>query len=106
LTTAQSITFSATDASGISGYRCKLNAAAFAACTSPFSTGTLAVGANTITIEATDSAGNTATNTTSITVDQTVPVVTVDAAPSPLTNATTSQDITFNATDASGISGY
>ena len=101
---AQDVAFTATDASGIASVTCQLGSAAATSCSSPFSTGTLAQGANLITVVATDNAGNAATATATITLDTTPPVVTITPPASP-TNSAASKNVAFTATDASGIAG-
>ncbi len=101
-TSSQSISFSASDANGVASIQCRTNSGSFAACASPYATGTLSVGTNTIDVRATDNAGNVTTQSTTIVVDQTAPSLTVNAPNSP-TNSTSSQNITFSSSDASGI---
>ncbi len=52
-------TFSFTATEAGSTFACRVDAAAFAACTTPFTTGVLADGAHTFEVRATDAAGNT-----------------------------------------------
>lgn len=101
---AASITFSATDtASAIAGYTCSVDGAAYAACTSPFSLSSLAAGAHTFSVKATDAAGNVTASPTTYawTVDLVAPVPTWSSTPSSVTNQTQA-DFTFTATDSGG----
>jgi Big-like domain-containing protein len=69
---------------------CQVDAGAFASCSSPFTTTTLADGAHAITIRASDAAGNTATATTaSFTIDTVPPTVTLTGQPATLSNDST-----------------
>ena len=72
-------------------FQCRVDAGSFAACTSPHTTATLADGAHTFEVRATDAAGNTDDTpaSRSITVDTTAPQTSIDAGPVGLTrNAT------------------
>ena len=77
-----------------SSFACSLDSAAFASCTSPLTTGTLANGAHTFEVLATDASGNTdpTAASRSFTVDTVAPQTTISDAP-PAT--TTSQLATF-----------
>jgi hypothetical protein len=74
-----SFAFSSTD-SGAS-FGCQLDGGGFAACTSPFTTSTLSDGDHRLTVEATDTAQNTAAVARSFIVDTTAPVVTIFSGP-------------------------
>jgi parallel beta-helix repeat protein len=84
-----------------SSFACSLDAAAFAACTSPASNTGLSQGAHTFEVRATDRAGNTdptpATHTW--TVDTTAPETTIDDGPADPTNST-SATFAFSATES------
>jgi hypothetical protein len=70
-------TFTATEAG--STFQCNLDAAAFAACTAPFTTGTVADGTHTFSVRATDALGNTdATPATTTFTVSTTPAATCD----------------------------
>lgn len=57
--TVDSVALLALTASETATFTCSLDGAAFAACTSPFTTGELAAGDHALTVRATDTAGNT-----------------------------------------------
>ena len=67
----------------------------------------LAEGANQLRLCLTDAAGNTASATTSVTLDSTAPETTIDSGPAALTNAT-GATFAFSATDpgGSGIASF
>ncbi len=60
------ITFTGADTGGgsIANFECKLDSAAFAACTSPYSVSSLSEGAHSVSIRAVDTAGNTGSSST------------------------------------------
>jgi len=73
----------ASTSTDVAGFRCKLGANAFTACTSPKSYANVPNGPVAFTVEAMDNAGNTSTATRNVTVfaaDTTPPVVSVDPA--------------------------
>jgi large repetitive protein len=75
-----SFAFTATEQST---FQCKLDAAAVSACTSPKSYGSLADGAHTFTVRATDKAGNTGPDASyTWTIDTAAPTVTITDKPS------------------------
>ncbi|MCX5742545.1 MAG: Ig-like domain-containing protein, partial [Proteobacteria bacterium] len=84
--------------------QCKVDAGGNVPCVSPFTASTVADGAHTITVSATDAAGNTGTaTTTSFTVDTVAPTVAITAGPDngfPITDTTPTY--TFTATGATG----
>ncbi len=71
--------------------QCRVDTAAFAACSSPLTTAALAEGAHTFEVRATDEAGNTDPTpaSRSFAVDTTAPQTTIDSGPSGPTNDTT-----------------
>jgi CSLREA domain-containing protein len=79
------------------GLQCRVDAAPFAACTSPHSTAALTDGAHTFEVRATDAAGNTDTSPASrtITVDTTAPETTIGDRP-PATTTSTSAMFAFS----------
>lgn len=91
--------FTANDANALT-IECRLDTGAFVACASPASVNDVPQGPHTITVRATDPAGNTASATTSITVDSIDPSVSFS---SPAANAYLGSDdvsVAFSATDA------
>jgi len=66
-----------------STFECKVDSGVFAACTSPFSPGLLTDGAHTVSVRATDPAGNVEVDpaTRSFTVDTTAPQTTITKHP-------------------------
>ena len=79
--TDRSPTFAFTGESG-SSFACHLDAAAFAACTSPTTYAAVADGLHTFTVRATDAAGNSAVASYGWTIDSTGPTVTITQRPS------------------------
>ena len=87
-------------ASEPSTFRCKLDATAFAPCTSPQSYTALAGGPHTFVAEATDAAGNVGTASYNWTIDATAPTVTITVKP-PNQSNDTSPSFGFTASEAS-----
>ena len=79
--------------------QCKLDAGAFAACTSPKGYSSLADGEHTFTVKATDTAGNTSQDAYTWTIDATPPTVTItgDKPANPTKSASAS--FSFSASD-------
>jgi hypothetical protein len=94
-----SFSFSANES--VTGYQCRIGAAAFAACTSPYSYGPLADGAHSFDVEATaDLAGNPGTPTNySWTID-TIPSDTSITSQPPALSNTASPSFGLSATEA------
>jgi hypothetical protein len=94
------ISFTASESSVT--FACKLDAAAFASCTSPVRLTQLAAGSHTYSVQATDKAGNTgapATVTWTYTPpDRTPPTVKIEATP-PSSTTDTSARFTFSANE-------
>src|SRR5262249_4917280 len=82
-----------------SRFECRIDSGAFVACTSPFSTGTLAEGSHTFQVRAIDAAGNVDPTPASFTwvVDLTAPDTTITASPAnPSNNSSPSFSFTAN----------
>ncbi|MCE9575231.1 MAG: cell envelope biogenesis protein OmpA, partial [Deltaproteobacteria bacterium] len=77
---------------------CKIDTGAFAACTSPFSMA-LADGAHTLTVRATDAAGNVGTDAQAFSIDTGLPDTTIVTGPASPTSTTTAA-FTFTSTEA------
>ncbi|MBJ7459202.1 MAG: hypothetical protein JHD02_08450, partial [Thermoleophilaceae bacterium] len=84
-TSTPQVDFSASDVNSLT-LECKVGAAAYAPCTSPWTTDTLSDGSHTASVRATDAAGNVAVATTTFTVDTTAPTTTIDVTPDTLDN--------------------
>lgn len=103
-----SVAFHATDPDNPSSaiaFTCHLDSLAAAPCTSPFAYSGLGGGAHSLTVTATDPAGNVTTAALPFTVDSTPPTVAFD---SPAANVKTlpTGSITFHATDPDDTSGF
>ena len=94
-------TFSFTATEAGSTFQCRVDAGAFAACTTPFTTAALSDGAHTFEVRATDTAGNTDPTPASraFSVDTTPPDTTITAGPTGATNDNT-PTFSFTATEA------
>ena len=92
--------FSSSEAN--STFECRVDAAAFAPCTSPHALGTLPDGEHTFSVRATDAAGNVDLTpaTRSFTVDTAAPDTVIDSGPSGATNDAT-PTFTFSSSEAS-----
>ena len=92
-----SFAFTASEAG--SSFSCRLDGAAFAACTTPKIYAALGDGAHTFEVRATDLAGNTgASSTHTWSIDATTPTVTISQKPGDPTNDT-SPSFTFGASE-------
>ena len=88
------------DSAGASGFECRVDAAAFAACASGDSFGPFADGLHTFFVRAVDAAGNaSAAASFQWTIDTVVPVVTLTQNPPSITNQT-SASFGFSSTTA------
>ncbi len=90
-------TFSA-DESTPGGFQCKLDAAAFAVCTSPKTLPATTDGSHTFTVKANDTAGNTGQTIYTWTIDTDPPTITLASPPNPSNDATPT--FTFSADEA------
>jgi Glycosyl hydrolase catalytic core/RTX calcium-binding nonapeptide repeat (4 copies)/Bacterial Ig-like domain len=81
LTNNPSPTFSFASTDSGASFSCQLDGGGFAACTSPLTTSTLSDGDHRFTVEATDTAQNTAAVSRAFTVDATAPAVTISSGP-------------------------
>ena len=103
--TTGAFSFTGTDAggSGVASYECKLDAGAWAACTSPRSFTGLADGSHTVQVRAIDTAGNVDGTPASSTwiVDTTNPTTALDTTP-PAQSASDTAGFTFTGADPGG----
>lgn len=104
------VSFTATDNVGVTGTTCKLDSAAPAACASGQSYPGLTNGSHTITVSATDAAGNVGSASTTFTVnvapaDTVKPVVTITSPTNNLSIFSSSVSVVFSATDNVGVTG-
>jgi hypothetical protein len=106
--TSASFSFTGTDSggSGVDRFECKLDAAAFATCTSPASYSGLAEGSHTFQVRAIDKAGNADASPASFTwlIDTTPPDTTITSNPAD-PSGSSSASFAFNGTDPSPASG-
>lgn len=105
--TSASIPFTGTDNVAVDHYECKLDAGAYATCTSPKAYSGLSLGSHTFSVRAYDAAGNVdatpATATWSV-LDGTPPDTSITTAPSDGTS--TSASIPFTGTDDVGVDHF
>lgn len=102
--TTASFSFSAVDTGGgsIATYTCSLNGGPATTCTSPLNYPSLSPTVNTLSVFATDTAGNSSAPTIyTWTVDTSVPTISITSTPNLLTNAT-SGNISFSSNDSGG----
>lgn len=101
---AASFSFSGTDSGGLSGFECKIDAGAFAACTSPQSYPSLSNGSHTFAVRAIDSVGNVDPTPASFTwtIDTTAPDTSITANPANPTNSAAAA-FSFSGSDAGGV---
>ena len=102
---AADFTFSGSDpgGSGVASFECKLDAGAFAACTSPQHYASLAEGSHTFSVRAIDSAGNPDPSPDSFTwtVDTAAPQSTILTHPNAISGSAAA-DFTFSGSDPGG----
>jgi hypothetical protein len=102
LTNDSTPTFGFSSEAGAS-FQCRVDTAAFAACSSPHTTGALSDGAHTFEVRVTDAAGNTgAAASRAFTVDTAAPQTTISSAP-PATTTSTSASFGFSSNDSGAI---
>ena len=97
--TSASLVFSSSESG--STFECKLDAGAYAACSSPRALSGLAVGFHSFSVRATDVAGNVDATpaTRSWIVDQTAPQTTISSGP-PARTASTSANLVFSSSES------
>jgi hypothetical protein len=95
-------TFSADEATP-GGFQCRLDAGAFAACTSPKTFGTTPDGSHTFTVKGADAAGNNSSTSYAWTIDTSAPVLTLTKTP-PNPSGLATAHFEFSATDLTSVS--
>jgi hypothetical protein len=97
--------FGFTSSESGSAFACRVDSAAYAACTSPWTTPALADGPHAFSVRATDAAGNTDASpaTRSFTVDTTAPQTTITSSP-PALSLSNSGSVTFTVNESGAIS--
>ncbi|MEO5666493.1 MAG: hypothetical protein ABIR96_00395 [Bdellovibrionota bacterium] len=108
--TTGSFSFAATDSggAGVNGYECRLDAGAYASCSSPKVYASLAAGVHNFSVRSSDTAGNTGSpDTYSWTLDLVAPTVSFSSSPA-LVNYSSSAGFTFTGVDTGGgsVAGY
>ena len=101
--TSRTFTFTATDNGGsIDHFECKLDAGAFAGCSSPLAISSLTQGSHSFSLRAIDTAGNSSAAVTQTWLtDLTAPVVTISSSPSAVTNQV-SGTVSFSGSESGG----
>ncbi len=94
-----SVSFTVTDATA-TAKECRVDAGAYGACASPFTPTALSEGAHSVTVRATDAAGQATTATVSFTVDSIAPGVAVTAPADASTTSDSTPNVSFTVTDA------
>jgi len=93
--------------STISSYQCSMDNSAFAACSSPQAYSSLAEGSHSFAVKAIDASGqSSAAANYSFAVDVTAPSAPVVSSNQMNPTKSTSLNLTFNSTDASGVAKY
>lgn len=98
-----SVSFSVSDAGGVSRVECSFDGSAYSSCTSPKSLPSLSDKAYSLMIRAVDNSGNIATSQVNFTVDTTKPVVLFSTVP-PSTSQNTTAGFSFSVADANQVS--
>jgi large repetitive protein len=99
---AADFTFTGSDVGGISGFLCALDNASLSVCTSPFQLSGLSAGSHTLSVKASDTAGNISSAVSyAWTVDLIAPTLSILSSPTALSNST-SASLTFAASDTGG----
>jgi len=99
-TTSLNLMFSSSDSSGIASYECKVDAGAFAACTSPQAYSALSSASHTFAVRSTDKAGNVSSEGSyTIVIDTVAPIASITGKPDASTSST-SASFVFSASDA------
>jgi hypothetical protein len=98
-------TFAFTSSEAGSTFACRVDGGAYAACASPWTTAALADGSHTVSVRATDAAGNTDATpaTRGFTVDTVAPRTTITSAPSGNADSTDAS-VTFAVNEAGSTS--
>ncbi|MGZ4651287.1 MAG: Ig-like domain-containing protein [Kineosporiaceae bacterium] len=94
-------TFAFTSSESGSTFQCRVDAGSWASCTSPWTTTALASGAHSVSVRATDAAGNTDASpaTRSFTVDTSAPNTTISSSP-PVLSPGSSATVAFSASES------
>jgi hypothetical protein len=97
--------FSGSDGGGIDTFECSIDGSAFAACATPFDTGSLADGPHTFQVRAVDPAGNRDASPAQHdwVIDTVAPTVALTAAPS---SSTSSTSAVFRFSGAGGVDRF
>jgi hypothetical protein len=88
-----------TTSGGPTSVECRVDSGSFANCTSPFTSPALGDGGHSITVRATDAAGNSSSSQASFTVDTVAPIVANLVGP-PFQHASTNANFSYTITDA------
>jgi hypothetical protein len=103
-TSDNSLSFTATILSGTT-FMCRVDAGAFASCSSPYATGALPDGSHTFDVYAVNGSQNSATVSRTWTIDTAGPVLTINT-PTNLQTVGPNGNVTFSATDGSSPITY
>lgn len=105
--TAASFTFSGIDNDGVANFECRLDSAAFSACTSPADLSNLTDGSHTFQVRAIDVTGNADPSPASYTwtVDLTAPDTEITDQPASLSSSA-SASFSFTGSDANGVASF